>query len=151
MRSPDNRGGALGLNERVHAGRLLRAAALALVASIAVNVTISLLAVNALALPASFPPFNVFAVALFTTIGVGGATLALAALNRLVANPLSLFRVAAVAALVASLIPNAFAIADPTPMAAVFPGASSAAFAVLSTMHIVTAAIVVTLFDRARQ
>lgn len=114
---------------------LARAGALALVLSWALNAALTTVAqmagVGDGLMQLTYPP-----VLFFTTVGVVGATLVYAALDRLTSTPDRLFVVVAAVVLVLSVVPDFTYIPSQ-------PGGSVTAGAVLASMHVAAAAITV--------
>ncbi|ELY54798.1 DUF6069 family protein [Natronococcus jeotgali] len=117
------------------AGRLVRAGAVALALSLAVNWAVTFGAIAAGVAPAldamSYEP-----VTFLTTVGVVGATLTYGALARVARNPDRAFAAVAAVVLLLSLIPDFTVVPSQ-------PGGSLLAGAVLGVMHVTTAAICV--------
>ena len=132
-------------SDRVATGRLWRAALWSIAASsIAAIAAISLM-VRLFSLPADFPPFHPVPVVLFIAVGVVGAAVALAVINRVSRRPFQLFYMVAAVALLISLVPNILLAsqADAVPV----PGVSVGTMSALGVLHAITAAITVALFS----
>lgn len=132
-------------SDRVASGGLWRAALWSIAASsIAAMAAISLM-VRMFSLPADFPPFQLVPVVPFIAVGVAGAAVALAVINRVSRRPFQLFYMVAAVALLISLIPNTLLVsqADAVPV----PGVSVGTMSALGILHAITAVITVTLFS----
>ena len=126
-------------NERVATRRLLWVGPLAVIASVAANVLLTMAAVRLFGLSSEFPPLAAGAIAMFTAVGVVGAVVVFALVARFSSRPITLFRRIALAVLLLSLLPD---------VAMLFsgePGATPAAVVWLMMTHVVAAAISVAL------
>jgi predicted Co/Zn/Cd cation transporter (cation efflux family) len=119
--------------------QILRAGVLAIAVAIVANLVVRALIMAVVELPENFPPLQPGSIIFFTVIGVAAATLVFALVNRFARNPVRVFRIVAVIALVLSLIPNLSLMVNPAN--APFPGGTPQAFAVLSIFHIVAAIV----------
>jgi hypothetical protein len=130
--------------------RIWLAGLAAAVLAAAVNSLIRVAAVAVLDPDPGFDPLGPIQPVLLTVGGVLAGTAVLAALTRLVANPVRVFRVVAVIAVGLSFVPDLLLlVADPPP----FPGTTGATVATLALMHVVAALIAVpmlTTLPRAR-
>jgi hypothetical protein len=114
---------------------LARRALVALVGAVVVNLLVTVLAGVAGVAP-GLDPLNVGPVALFTAIGVVGATVVYAALTRFVDDPNRTFTIVAAVVLVLSFVPDV--VVAPT-----LPGATTAGVVVLAVLHVTTAVVCV--------
>jgi MFS family permease len=115
--------------ERATWGRLWLIGLLAILASEIVNVMLATLAVSLLSVPPSMqlqlPVYSVF-----TIVGVLGAVLVFALINRLSRRPIQLYRIIATIVLLISFVPDFLLLSA--------PGAHVSDVAVLIVMHIAT-------------
>jgi len=111
-----------------------RGGAAVLVADV-VNVVIAFVAITAGVAP-NLDPLSYGPVLLFTTLGVAGATVVYALLDRFVANADRTFTLLAAGVLVLSWIPDALFVLA-------MPGGTAAGAITLAAMHLTTAAVAV--------
>jgi|GEM_PF-567686 len=111
-----------------------RGGAAVLVAGV-VNVVITFAAITAGVAPA-LDPLSYGPVLLFTTVGVAGATVVYALLDRFVANPDRTFTLLAAVVLVLSWVPDALFVPA-------MPGGTVTGAITLAAMHLTTAAVAV--------
>jgi hypothetical protein len=123
--------------------RIWLAGLVAVVASVAANLIVRALLFAVLDLPGDFPPFQVGAIAMLTTLGVVAATIVFAIVARFARNPVKTYAIIAAVALVLSILPNLASMANPDAIPFPFPGASPLAFGVLIIFHIVAAVVAV--------
>ena len=110
--------------------------------AVAINLLLWGLGRGPLAVSSDFPPLQSAGAAVAASlVGIFAATLVFALLLRFVPRPVVAFRIIAVVALVLSL-------GGPVSTAAE-PGASGTAVAVLAVMHVVTAAVAVSILPTA--
>jgi len=129
--------------EMVNSGRIWWVGLLGVAASIAANLIFRAIVFALVALPTEFPPLQLPAIAAFTFLGTGLAAVVFAVVVRLSRTPIRTFRFVAIIALVVSLLPNFFLMANPS--AAPFPGGSALAFGVLCLFHGIAAFVCVTI------
>jgi hypothetical protein len=134
---------ALERPERVALGRLLWVGPLAIVAAVAANLLIRLVAVALFDISPEFMPLQWGPPIFFTTIGVIGAIVVFAIVARFSKRPVRLFRTIALVVLVLSFIPDVLLLTSNS-----MPGTSPAAVLALMAMHVVTWAISVGLLTR---
>ena len=127
-------------SERVSLRKLIWVGSLALAISIAANQIIRLIALNVFNASPQFPPLGVGQINFFTVLGVVGATIVFAILAKFSSHPIAWYRRIAIGALFFSFIPDA-GLLGPNPL----PGTSLHSVGALVIMHIVTAAIVISL------
>ena len=128
---------------KVIPGRIGWAGLLGVAASVAANLIVRVILFALVTLPAEFPPLQPPAIAVFTFFGTILAVMVFAVVVRLSRTPIRTFRFIAVIALVVSLLPNFFLMANPS--AAPFPGGSALAFGVLCLFHGIAAFVCVTI------
>lgn len=126
--------------ERVAGGRLLRAGALAIGASVIANLIIRIIAVNLLGIGEGFMPLSWGPPIVFTIIGVLGAIIVFAIIARFAKRPARLFRIVGLVALVLSLLPDIGLLTSNS-----MPGTSLAAVITLILMHVAAGAITIWL------
>ena len=127
--------------QHVAFGTLAKRGLAAVLAAVVVNVAVTLIA-DAAGVAPNLDPLSVGPVALFTALGVVGATITYGVLDRLVTDPDRAFTAVAVVVLVLSWVPDAV-------FAPTLPGATTAGVVVLGFMHLTTAVVaVVVLTDR---
>src|SRR3954453_4372093 len=117
--------------ERVASGRLLKAGALAIVASVIANLIIRIIAVNVLGIGQEFPPLSWGPPIVFTIMGVLGATIVFAIIARFAKRPIRLFRIIALVVLVLSLLPDIGLLSSNA-----MPGTSLGSVGALMLMHL---------------
>jgi hypothetical protein len=128
-------------NEKVAGlSRLWWVGLLVIVVATVVNIVLALGATTLFAGLAAFSPLGTGTIGLFTFVGALGAVIVFALLGRFAQRPIHLFRIAAVIVLMLSLIPDILLLVQP-----VFPSTTLAGVAVLMLLHIVTAAICVSM------
>jgi hypothetical protein len=118
---------------------LLKAALFTILAAVAANVLALLVLRPLLGLSSEFPPFNIFPIILFTTLGVGVGMVVYTLIARKAAHPQRTWTVVALTALVVSIIPNVGLALNPA--GAPFPGATGMAFGVLIVFHVIAGLI----------
>jgi len=123
--------------------RLLWVGLLAIIASVAANVLVRLLAVATLNLsPDSLELLDYGGVIGLTVLGVLGAVIVFALLERFAKRPILMFKRIAAVALVLSFVPDVLL------LVASVPGATAVSVGVLMSMHVVAWAISVGLLTR---
>jgi uncharacterized protein DUF6069 len=123
--------------------RLLAVGAVAVAASTIANVLIAQALASLFQVPAAFRPLQPASVASLTVLGVTGAVLVFAALNRLRPDPVRAFTVVAAIALLVSWTPDLAVYAS-----GAYPGTTVAGVLSLMSLHVVAAAIAVFLLGR---
>lgn len=126
--------------------KLWWAALVAIVASVVANVVTLLVLRPLLNLPVDFPPLQIPPIAIFTTVGVVLGALTLAIISRVARQPIRVFNIVAVVALLISLIPNVLSMLNPA--SAPLPGGTSFLYGILIVFHIVAAVVSVPLLTR---
>ena len=126
--------------ERVAGGRLLKASALAIVASVVANLIIRVIAVSLLGIGQEFPPLSWGPPIVFTIMGVLGAIIVFAIIARFSKRPIRLFRIVALVVLVLSLLPD-IGLLNSNAM----PGTSLASVGARMLMHLAAGAITIWL------
>jgi hypothetical protein len=106
----------------------------AAVATVATNLAVLAFAKASFNIPEEFLPLAPVPVALWSTIGVMGATGVFALVARRSARPIATFRVIALAVLLISLVPNLFLLAT-----SAMPGTTAPGVLSLMVMHLVAA------------
>jgi Family of unknown function (DUF6069) len=116
--------------------RLLWVSLLAIIASVAANVLVRLLAAATLNLsPASLELLGYGSIIVLTTLGVLGAVILFALLVRFARRPILMFKWIAAVALLLSFVPDVLL------LVASVPGATAVSVGVLMSMHVVAWAI----------
>lgn len=118
----------------------------AVVAAVTANVLVRAILSTLLDLPSEFPPLQPGAIAFFTAIGVGLGAVVFWLISRRSKQPIRIFRIVALVALVLSILPNLALTASPS--ASPFAGASAQAFGLLIIFHVVAAVVCVGLLTR---
>ena len=126
---------------RVDQSKVWRVGGLAILASAVANAIVYFIANAILRFPPEFPPLaSVVPPVLFTVMFTLVAVVVFAVVARRSSQPIRLYRIIAVVALVVSLLPDATLPGNP-----MFPGVTPAALGTLVVMHLVAAAITVYL------
>lgn len=126
--------------------RLLRAGVLTILAAVAANLVVRLLAGALIPIDPAFLPLGFGAIAAFTILGVGLGALVYAFIARRAANPARTFTIVAVIALVVSILPNLALMANPA--AAPMPGGTAAYYGLLILFHVVAGVVAIVLLPR---
>jgi hypothetical protein len=127
-------------SERISSGSIWKIGALAIVASIIVNLIIRIIAVNILGIGSEFPPLGWGPPIVFTIIGVLGAVIVFAIVARFAKRPARLFRTIGLIVLVLSLVPDILLLTSNA-----MPGTSLGSVAALMLMHVAAGAITIWL------
>ena len=127
-------------SERVASGRLLKVGALAIGASVVVNLIIRIIFVNLLGIGSEFPPLGWGPPIIFTIMGVLGAVIVFAIIARFAKRPIRLFRIIGLVVLVLSLLPDLGLL-----NANAMPGTSLGSVIALMLMHVAAGAIAIWL------
>lgn len=125
--------------ERVAFGKLLWVGPLTIVAAVAANAIVRLLAAAVLQPDPRFMPLSMAMPIVFTTIGALGAVLVYAAVGRFAARPIRLYQRIALVALIVSFVPDFLLLGGG------MPGANLATVGALILMHVVAWAVCVRL------
>jgi hypothetical protein len=126
--------------KQIASGQLAKAGALAVVASVAANLIIRIIAVNILGIGSDFPPLGWGPPIVFTIIGVVGAVIVFAIVARFAKRPTWLFRIIGLMVLLLSLLPD-IGLLNSNAM----PGTSLGSVVVLMLMHLAAGAITIWL------
>ena len=117
--------------------------ALAIVASVVVNVVVRAILSTLFDLPSEFPPLQVGAIVTLTAVFTLIAVVVFALVVRFTQRPIRTYHVIAGAAFVVSIIPNIVSALNPGAIPFPFPGASASAFLALIVFHVVAYLITV--------
>ncbi|MFP4437091.1 MAG: DUF6069 family protein [Chloroflexaceae bacterium] len=134
------------VRERTTVGRLWWASLSAFLIAIAGNFMVRMFTISVASIPAEFAPFQIPRIAVFTLVGVVGATLIFAALVRFTRQPIRLFWIISVIFLLISFIPNIAMF-----FTNIVPGETPAGIISLMLMHVITAAAAVVVLTRSVQ
>jgi hypothetical protein len=128
--------------QRVAYGNLWRVGLLAIVIAVIANVIVYFVGVQLVTVPPEFLPLTApIPAIIFTTVGMIAATVAFAIVGRFTRQPVRVYTIVAIVALLLSLIPNILMIIDPSSVP--FPGANVGNVMVLIVMHFVAAAVAI--------
>lgn len=133
--------------QQINMGRLWWAGLLAAVVATIGNILVRMATVALFPIPETFPPFALQRIALFSVVGVVGATGVLALLARFTQRPVRWFWIVSLVVLVLSFIPNILLLITRN-----LPGTNVPGVLSLMLMHVVAAAAAVgILIGAARQ
>jgi len=118
---------------------IFKAGGMAVIAATIANFLTRLILGFVMPLSSEFPPFQYSSIIFFTVTFTVIGWIVLAVVNRFTANPMKIYNPLAIAAGLASIIPNLALVLDPSPMAANMPDASGANFGILIVFHVVAA------------
>lgn len=121
--------------QEVQIGRLWWTGLLAAVVATIGNIIVQMVTEALFTIPASFPPFDIPRIALFSVIGVVGATIVFGLLGRFTERPIRWFWIVSVVVLLLSFIPNIAMLTTGALPGTTVPGVVS-----LMVMHVVAAA-----------
>jgi hypothetical protein len=129
-------------------GRVFTYGLASVAAAVVVNLLVYFVLAALLDLSRDFLSFTPVPITLLTAAGTFAGVLVLAALTRLVRNPIRTYTFVAAGALVLSLIPNLLLMQNPD--AAPLPGGTPQHFAVLMIFHITAAVTHIAVVHRLR-
>jgi hypothetical protein len=129
-------------------GRVFTYGLASVAAAVIVNLLVFFVLAALLDLSRDFPSFNPGPISLFTAAGTFAGVLVLAALTRLVRNPIRTYTFVAGAALLLSMVPNLLLMRNPE--AAPLPGGTPQHFAVLIIFHVAAAVTHIAVVHRLR-
>ncbi len=122
----------------VSLGRLARVGAITVALAVVVNVLIRTVAVSVLGIGEGFEPLGVGPTVFFTVVGVAGAVVVFGLILRFARRPIRLFRRAALAVLLVSLVPDVLMLFSGS-----MPGATVAGVLTLIVEHVASWAVAV--------
>jgi hypothetical protein len=131
--------------EQIKIERLWWVGLLAAVVAVIGNILVQVIASAAYTIPAGFQPFQIPRLAIFTVVGVAGATGVFALLGRFTQRPVRWFWITSVVVLLLSFIPNILMLTGTLPV----PGTTVPGVISLMIIHIVAAAAAVGILPRA--
>ena len=132
---------------RIPTSRILLAGLAAGVLAAIANTIVRIIAVSVQTVDPVFLPLTWGPPAVFSIIGAIGATLVFWIISRTARRPVTTFTRVAIVTLVVSLVPNLFMLQAGSPMN--MPGTTVGTVAALIVMHIVAAAVIITVLNRA--
>lgn len=130
----------------IERGKWARAALASVVAAVLANLIAFFIIRAMVELPAGFQPLSVGAITFFTLIGTGLGALVFRWLAGRSAHPARRYVIAAVIALIISILPNLAAARNPALFP--FPGGTATAFLVLTLFHVIAVAVSVSVLLR---
>jgi hypothetical protein len=126
-------------NQEVKISRLWWAGLLAAVVAVVGNIIVQVITNALVTIPAGFLPFQIPRIAIFSVVGVAGATGVFALLSRFTQRPIHWFWITSVVVLLLSFVPNILMLIGTLPV----PGTTVPGVISLMVMHVVAAAAAV--------